>query len=390
MKLPVYLDNNATTPLDPRVIEAMLAVLREHYGNPASKTHSYGWYAEELVAIAREQVAKLIQAEPDEIIFTSGATESNNLALAGCTEMLKKESQSPVRIVSVVTEHKSVIDPLTVLKAAGDDIAFIPVDSAGLVGEAEFERALTRRPQIVSIMHANNEIGIVHDIPAFAKRAQEGGAIFHCDATQALGKIEVNVKKLGVDLLSLSAHKIYGPKGIGALYVRRGSAARGLNPLLFGGGHESGYRSGTLNVAGIVGFGTACEIIEQEGKAICDRLQALTSQFWDTLVAKIPEVILNGALKPRIPGNLNFALPQVNNGLLIGAIQSKLAVSISSACTSGSKTPSFVLAALGLPVERQNASIRVGIGRFNTEEEILFAAETLADAATTLRKKVSS
>jgi cysteine desulfurase len=384
MKLPVYLDNNATTPIDPRVLEAMLPVLSTHFGNPSSTTHPYGWHAEELVQIAREEVAALINARPDEIVFTSGATEANNLAIKGFVKAALNNSETP-RVVSVTTEHKSVLDPLKSLDKQGVAVALLQVAADGMLDLAAFQKALLPGALMTCVMLANNEIGVIQDIRALVSTARNAHSCFFCDATQAVGKIPVDVNDLGVDLLSLSAHKIYGPKGAGALYIRKKSPRLCLAPLLEGGGHEQGYRSGTLNVAGIVGFGRACRIAQAELEQDAAHLSRLGAIFLEELTGRLPGVEINGSRKTRIPGNLNLALEQVNNARLVAMVNTKVAFSLSSACQSASSAPSHVLQALGINSEHAQESIRIGIGRFNTEEEILFAARTIVEACGKIR-----
>ncbi len=370
MNLPVYLDNNATTPLDPLVLEEMLPALREHFGNPASSTYRQGWFAEELVNIAREKVASVINATPEEIIFTSGATESNNLVIKGANAK---------HIVSVVTEHKAILDPLATLLVP---TTLLKVNSDGLITPEQLQDALTPETTLVSIMLANNEIGVIHPIKELTKivKSYNSEILIHTDATQALGKIPLDVNELGIDLLSLSSHKAYGPKGIGALYIKKKPSRIKLTPLLHGGGHEEGYRSGTLNVPAIIGFGKACEIITNNLASDVERITKLTEQILTQLEHEIEGISLNGSKVHRIPGNINLLIPGVSNAELVGAVNSKVAFSISSACTSRSKKPSHVLESLDLSDEEQYQSIRLGIGRFTTEEEIEFATNSLVSA----------
>ncbi len=382
MKLPIYLDNNATTPIDPQVLEAMLPVFKTHFGNPASKTHAYGWHAEELVQIAREQVAELIGATPEEILFTSGGTESNNLAIIGAYQSRKKHSPTlPCRFLSVVTEHKAVLDPLHNLQEEGAAVTLLPVESDGLLREDDFLSALQEKPFFVSVMLANNEIGVIQEIEKLSRLTKQERALFHTDAVQAVGRVLVDVRQLNVDLLSISAHKLYGPKGIGALYVKRGTP---LKPLFFGGGHEQGLRSGSLNVPGIVGFGAACaiskEVLESEKK----RLTLLSFKLLSSLQREVLGIEVNGSLEKRIPGNLNISFEGVENTKLLAEVHSKLALSISSACMSGSSAPSYVVSALGNK-NRAHSSIRIGLGRFTTEEEVETAVNILAQAVKKVR-----
>ncbi len=384
VKQPVFLDNNSTTPCDPRVIEAVVDVLKRHYGNPSSSIYPQGWYAEELVQIAREQVAALIHAASEEIIFTSGATEANNLALKGLVRQAAEKNSSPPHFVTAATEHRSVLDPLASLAQAGASVTILPVDSSGVLDVKDFARALRRDTICASVMLANNEIGALHDIAAFGAASKAAGALLHTDATQALGKISLDIQSLQVDFMSLSAHKVYGPKGVGALFVAR-SARNLLKPLIDGGGQEQGLRSGTLNVPGIVGFGKACAIAQQELDRDRDHLSSLAGRFGDFLQAALPGVSLNGPLTGRLPGNVNFRIEGIDNARLIAATQTKVALSVSSACQSKSKTPSYVLQALGLSEAEQRQSFRAGIGRFTTVEEVDFAVEVLATAVKSIR-----
>jgi len=383
LQLPIYLDNNATTPLDPRVFAAIEPVLSKYFGNPASSTHSHGWFAEELVTIAREHVARLLNATPAEMVFTSGGTESNNLALKGLIAELRSRSiKQPLRVISSATEHKAVLDPLRALELDGSiELVLLPVNSLGELDLSQYEYALQKGAQLVSIMLANNEIGVVHNIQKIAKLARAQGAIVHCDATQAAGKMSIDVHSLEVDLLTISAHKIYGPKGVGALYVKKGLK---LIPLLHGGGHEGGLRSGTLNVAGIVGFGEASRIAFAELQRNRSLLESRTDLFLAELRSRMVNFQINGSMVHRIPGNLSLCFPNLENTVLLGAVASKLSLSVSSACTSASRQPSYVLAALGLSEQDQRSSIRIGIGLFNTDEELRFAAELLAQTVNRL------
>ncbi len=362
-KFPIYLDNNATTPVDPRVIASMVETLEKNFGNPSSSTHTFGWYAAELVKIARENLASLINAQAEEIIFTSGATEANNLVIFGVLNSLNKKPH----VITVSTEHKSILDPLKYL-GSKIDLTELRVNQEGGLSLDDLKNSLREDTALVCVMLANNEIGNIHPLKEIAKLVRTTKAILLCDATQAIGKIPVDVIDLGVDLLSLSAHKFYGPKGIGALYIRKNSAK--LQPLLFGGGHERGLRSGTLNVPGIVALGKAAEIAKNELTADGLHLKNLSSYLLELLSQEIPDYKLNGPSKNRLPGNLNLAFLGVDNARLIGAIQTKVALSASSACQSASTIPSHVLNALGFDLQRQKSSIRIGIGKFNTKEEI--------------------
>ena len=384
--IPVYLDNNATTAVDPRVVEAMLPIFRKHYGNPASSTHRFGWYAEELVKIARIEIAELINCGGEEIVFTSGATEANNLAILGFVRAKRKENLGKaVHIVSVLTEHRSVLDPLEVLREEGVSVTLLPVTADGSIEPAVFAAAIRPETVLASVMLANNEIGTIHAIKDLSKITAARKIAFHCDASQAAGKIQIDVSAMRVEMLSLSAHKIYGPKGVGALYIRQGSVAAVLSPLLYGGGHEKGYRSGTLNVPGIVGFGAAAKIADKERAKDKVHVQNLATILFQELKRAFPTVQLNGPAENRLPGNLNVSFADIHNSRLIGQVSSKLAISASSACQSQSKTPSHVLQALGIDAARQRGSIRIGIGRFTTDEEVRFTAQILIDAVSKIR-----
>lgn len=377
MKLPIYLDNNATTPTDPEVIERMGYVMKHHYGNPASSTHAYGWQAEELVRIARKQIADLINAKPEEIIWTSGATESNNLALKGLADCYQTETENR-RFVSVKTEHKSVLEPLEYLTSQDVEVSLLDVTNDGIATESSLSTILEKPALCVSIMLANNEIGVIQDIAKLSKVEFHKRKFFHCDASQALGKIHVDVQHLNVDIMSFSAHKMYGPKGIGALYIRQKNPKISLVPLLHGGGHERGFRSGTLNLPAIVGFGHACKLAAERIEKDQQYIFNLTNLFLDSLKEKVKSLKINGSLENRIPGNLNICFSSIQSSILIGKVCTKLALSNSSACQSSSSNPSHVLSALGLNLEEQHNSIRIGIGRFNTKEEVLIAANVIS------------
>lgn len=393
MNLPIYLDNHATTPVDPRVVAAMLPYFTERFGNAGSTSHSFGHDAKAAVDQARESVAAGIGCSPREIVFTSGATESNNLALRGVAERTRRKGN---HLVSVTTEHKAILDPLRRLARKGFDVTLLPVEQsgspvAGLLRPEQVEAALRDDTLLVSVMLANNEIGILQDIPAISQVCRAKGAILHCDATQAVGKIPVDVQQLGVDLMSFSAHKIYGPTGVGALYVRRGSPGVRLEPLLDGGGQENGLRSGTLNVPGIVAFAKALELCLAEIPAEIVRLGQMRQRLWDGLRREVPDVALNGPdwTKSdgliRLPGNLNCTFPFVDGEALLINMKD-VAVSSGSACTSANPEPSHVLRALGLSEDLTRASLRFGLGRFTTEEEIDFAISATAATVHRLRK----
>jgi cysteine desulfurase len=371
LQLPVYLDNNSTTRVDPRVLEAMLPWFCEHYGNAASRHHSLGWRAEEAASAARAEVAALIGADPREIVFTSGATESNNLALKGASAMYRRTG---AHLVAVTTEHKSVLDVCKRLERDGFRVTLLPVDSTGLVSLDQLADAITDKTTLLSVMAANNEIGTLQPIAEIGKLCKSKGVLFHTDAVQAAGKIPLDVEALGVDLMSLSAHKMYGPKGVGALYVRRRDPHVRLEPLFDGGGHERAMRSGTLDVPGVVGFGKACALAHELMSEEAERTRQLRERLRQGLVEGLVGVSLNGHPTRRLPGNLNVSFAGVQGEALLVSMR-QVAVSSGSACTSASPEPSYVLKALGVDDDLAHASIRFGIGRFNTAEEIDFALE---------------
>ena len=380
-KLPVYMDNNSTTRTDPRVLEAMMPYFTEKFGNSASRNHAYGWETEEGVDLAREQVASIINASSKEIIFTSGATESNNLAIKGVSAMYKKKGN---HIISAVTEHKAVIDTCMRLERDGCTVTFLPVDKYGIVSPQQVADAITDKTIIVSIMAANNEIGTVHPMKEIGAICKAKGVLFHTDATQTVGKIPMDVEEMGIDLLSMTAHKMYGPKGVGALYVRRKDPRVRLDAMLDGGGHERGMRSGTLNVTGIVGMGMAAEICRKELHSESERLLKLRNRLHEGINSKLEDAYLNGHPIHRLPGNLNISFAFVEGeGLMMGI--KDVAVSSGSACTSASLEPSYVLKALGLGDELAHSSIRFGLGRFNTEEEVDFVINDVVRAVNHLR-----
>jgi cysteine desulfurase len=368
LTLPVYMDNNATTRTDPRVVEAMLPYFTEHYGNAASRNHVFGWKAEEAVEQARAQVADLIGANPKEIIFTSGATEANNLALRGVAAMYRRKGD---HIITAVTEHHAVLDPCRRLQREGFRVTFLPVDRYGRVSAAQVAEALTDQTILVSVMAANNEIGTLQPLAEIGALCKARGVLFHSDAVQAVGKVPVDVQAQGVDLLSLSAHKLYGPKGVGALYVRRRDPHVRLEPLFDGGGHERGMRSGTLPVPLIVGFGKACALCQEEMPAEAVSLLRLRERLRQGLMEGLTDVCLNGHPTERLPGNLNLSFAHVEGEALMMAMRN-VAVSSGSACTSASIEPSYVLKALGVSDDLAHGSLRFGLGRFNTEEEVDF------------------
>ena len=382
LSLPVYMDNNSTTPCDPRVVEAMLPYFTEKFGNAASRNHAFGWQAEEAVENAREQVAELIGASPKEIIFTSGATESNNLAIKGVASMYRKKGN---HIITCVTEHKAVIDPLKRLERDGWNVTWLAVDPDGRVDPRQVREAITDQTVLVSIMVANNEVGTIQPIAEIGAICKEKGVLFHTDAVQAAGKIPLDVQKMGIDLLSLSGHKMYGPKGVGALYVRRKDPRVRLDAIQDGGGHERGMRSGTLAVPLIVGLGAAAEIARREMPEESVRLLNLRERLRQGIMGQLDHVEVNGHPSERLPGNMNLSFGFVEGeGLMMGI--KDIAVSSGSACTSASLEPSYVLKALGADDERAHSSIRFGIGRFNTEEEIDFVIRDVVRAVNHLRE----
>ena len=380
LKTPIYLDNNATTPMDPRVLEAMLPYFTEKFGNAASRNHPFGWAAEEGVDYAREQVAKLIGASEKEIIFTSGATESDNLAIKGVYEMYKEKGN---HIITLTTEHKAVLDACKHLEKLGANITYLDVESDGLVDLDKLEAAMTDQTILVAIMYANNEIGVIQPVKEISAIAHKYGALFFTDAVQAVGKIPVNVIEDGIDLLALSGHKMYGPKGVGALYVRRKNPRVKVTSQMDGGGHERGMRSGTLNVPGIVGLGKACELSYDEMTEEAVRLSALRDKL-ESALTKLEESYVNGNPAHRLPHTANISFKYVEGEGLMMAMKD-MAVSSGSACTSASLEPSYVLKSLGLSDDLAHSSIRFGLGRFTTEEEIDFTIESTKKAVNHLR-----
>lgn len=380
MNLPIYLDNNATTPMDPRVLEAMIPYFTQKFGNAASRNHPFGWAAEEGVDYAREQVAKLIGANEKEIIFTSGATEANNLAIKGVFEMYKDKGN---HIITCTTEHKAVLDACKHLEKQGANVTYLQVKSDGLIDLQELENAMTDKTVLVAIMYGNNEIGVIQPIKEISAIAHKHGALFFTDATQAVGKIPVDVIADGIDLMSFSAHKMYGPKGVGALYVRRKNPRVKVTAQMDGGGHERGMRSGTLNVPGIVGFGKACELCRLEMADEAKRLSALRDKLESSLTT-LEESYVNGNREHRLPHVANISFKYVEGEGLMMAMKD-MAVSSGSACTSASLEPSYVLKSLGLSDDLAHSSIRFGLGRFTTEEEVDFAIEQTKKAVNHLR-----
>jgi len=382
MKLPVYMDNHATTRMDPRVFEAMKPYFMEVFGNAASRNHSFGWEAEEAVEKSRRQIGDLIGATAKEIVFTSGATESNNLALKGVAEAYGERGN---HIITQVTEHKAVLDTCRRLEREGIRVTYLPVKLDGLIDLDQLRNAITDQTILISIMYANNEIGVVQPMKEIGQIAKKKGVLFHSDAVQAVGKIPVNVAEDGIDLLSLTGHKIYGPKGVGALYVRRRNPRVQLTAQMDGGGHERGMRSGTLNVPGIVGLGAACEIAKAEMPEESKRVSFLRDKLKNKLTAELDEVFINGSMKHRLPHNLNVSFAYVEGESLLMGIND-VAVSSGSACTSATLEPSYVLKALGAGDHLAHSSIRFGIGRFNTEEEIDYVGNRVIDVVKKLRE----
>jgi cysteine desulfurase len=380
MKLPIYLDYSSTTPVDPRVVDAMIPWLHERFGNPASRSHAFGWEAEKAVETAREQVAALVNADPREVIWTSGATESDNLALKGAAHFYRDKGR---HLVTVKTEHKAVLDTMRELEREGFEVTYLDVESNGLLDLAKLEAALRPDTTLVSVMYVNNEIGVIQDIPAIGEICRSRGIVFHVDAAQATGKVEIDLQKLKVDLMSLSAHKTYGPKGIGALYVRRKPRVR-LEAQMHGGGHERGLRSGTLPTHQIVGMGEAYRIAKDEMATENERIRMLRDRLWNGL-SRIEEVYVNGDMERRVPHNLNVSFNFVEGESLIMAIKD-VAVSSGSACTSASLEPSYVLRALGRSDELAHSSIRFTIGRFTTQEEIDYTVDLLKRKVAKLRE----
>ena len=382
LKLPVHLDNNATTPVDPKVLEAMLPYFTQHFGNAASRSHAYGWEAEEAVDYARGQVAKLINSEPKEIIFTSGATESDNLAIKGVFESYASKGN---HIITCVTEHKAVLDTCKHVEKLGAEVTYLPVQSDGLIDLKELETAIKPTTVLIAIMYANNETGVIQPVKEISAIAKRKGVLFFSDATQAVGKIPVNVIEDGIDLMAFSAHKIYGPKGVGALYVRRKNPRVRIIAQMDGGGHEKGMRSGTLNVPGIVGLGQACEICRLNMNEDAKRIKILRDKLENDLL-QLEETQLNGNKENRLPHVLNISFKYVESEGLMLACNKNIAVSSGSACTSASIEPSHVLKAMGLDDDLAHNTLRFSLGRFTTEEEIDYAIEQVKNTVTQLRE----
>ncbi len=381
VKTPIYFDNNATTQIDPRVLAAMMPYLTDTFGNAASRSHVFGWRAEEAVETARRQVASVIGGGPKDIVWTSGATESDNLAIKGVAEMYSEKGR---HIITAATEHKAVLDTCQYLETRGFEVTYLPVDPQGRVTAEQVAAAITDRTILVTIMAANNEIGTIHPIAAIGALCKERDVFFHTDATQAFGKIPLDVDAMGVDLLSCSGHKIYGPKGVGALYVRRRKPRVRLAGQMHGGGHERGMRSGTLNVPGIVGFGAAAELAQNDMAEDAARIAALRDRMHESICSRLDHVTLNGHPTERLPQTLNLSFAYVEGEALMMKFRD-LAVSSGSACTSASLEPSYVLRALGVGDELAHSSIRFSLGRFTTEEEIDFAVKQIVQGVTELR-----
>jgi cysteine desulfurase len=382
MKLPIYMDYHATTPVDPRVVDAMLPYFTQHFGNPASRNHSFGWEAEEAVETARKQVADLIGANVKEIIFTSGATEANNLAIKGAAEMYREKGN---HIITCVTEHKAVIDTCKKLEKLGARVTYLPVQKDGRISLDELQAAITDKTILITIMAANNEIGVLQPIAEIGAIAKAKGILFHTDAVQAAGKVPFDVNQNKVDLVSLSAHKLYGPKGVGALYVRRRNPRVLLAEQISGGGHERGMRSGTLNVPGIVGLGAAAALAKAEMATEAARLSALRDRLNKKFHENLDEIYINGSMEHRLPHNLNISFAYVEGESLLMGIND-VAVSSGSACTSASLEPSYVLKALGAGDDLAHSSIRFGLGRWSSEEEVDYVVEKLTSVVRRLRE----
>ena len=382
MKLPIYMDNHSTTQCDPRVVDAMLPYFTEKFGNSASRNHSFGWEGEEGVAYARKQIAKLINADAKEIVFTSGATESDNLALKGVVEMYKEKGD---HIITSSTEHRAILDAAKSLEKRDVNVTYLPVDKFGMVNPEDVRGAITDKTILISVMLANNEIGTINPIKEIGKIAKEKGVLFHSDATQGVGKIPVDVQDMGIDLMSFTSHKIYGPKGVGALYVRRKAPRVRLVPMIDGGGHERGMRSGTLPVPSIVGFGKAVELCAQEMAEESIRTKALRDRLHEGITGALEEVYLNGHPTERLPGNLNISFAYVEGEALLMGVKD-IALSSGSACTSATLEPSYVLRALGVGSDLAHSSIRFGVGRFTTAEEVEYTIDRMIKAVNHLRE----
>jgi cysteine desulfurase len=382
IKLPIYMDNHATTPMDPRVLEEMLPYFMEKFGNAASRNHAFGWAAEEGIETARERIARLIGATPKEIIFTSGATESDNLAIKGVAEMYREKGN---HIITAVTEHKAVLDTCKRLEKYGYRVTYLPVQKDGLIDLNDLKRAIDDKTILVTLMAANNEIGVLQPLEEIGTICRERGVLLHSDAVQAIGKVPIDVNKQKIDLASITAHKIYGPKGVGALYVRRKNPRVQISAIIDGGGHERGMRSGTLNVPGIVGLGKACAIASEEMPQESARLAGLRDRLKDSIMSRLDETYINGSVEHRLPGNLNISFAYVEGESLLMGIND-IAVSSGSACTSATLEPSYVLKALGAGDDLAHSSIRFGIGRFNTQAEVDYVADRVVETVSRLRE----
>ena len=381
-KFPIYMDNHSTTPMDPKVLEAMLPYFTEKFGNAASRNHSFGWEAEEAIEKARQQLARLVHCDPKEIVLTSGATESDNLALKGVAEIYREKGN---HIITCMTEHRAILDSAKRLEKMGLSVTYLPVGKDGLVDPEAVKNAITDKTILISIMFASNEIGVIHPMAEIGKIAKSRGVLFHCDATQAVGKIPVDVEAMGIDLMSFTAHKIYGPKGVGALYVRKRNPRVRLAPIIDGGGHERGMRSGTLPVPLVVGFGKACEIAQEVMPTESDRLARLRDKLQEAIYKNLDEVYLNGHPTQRLPHNLNISFAYVEGESLLMGLK-EIALSSGSACTSATLEPSYVLRALGVGSDLAHSSIRFGLGRFNTEGEVDYVAGRVVETVKRLRE----
>ena len=381
-KFPIYMDNHSTTPMDPKVLEAMLPYFTEKFGNAASRNHSFGWEAEEAIEKARQQLARLVHCDPKEIVLTSGATESDNLALKGVAEIYREKGN---HIITCMTEHRAILDSAKRLEKMGLSVTYLPVGKDGLVDPEDVKNAITDKTILISIMFASNEIGVIHPMAEIGKIAKSRGVLFHCDATQAVGKIPVDVEAMGIDLMSFTAHKIYGPKGVGALYVRKRNPRVRLAPIIDGGGHERGMRSGTLPVPLVVGFGKACEIAQEVMPTESDRLARLRDKLQESIYKNLDEVYLNGHPTQRLPHNLNISFAYVEGESLLMGLK-EIALSSGSACTSATLEPSYVLRALGVGPDLAHSSIRFGLGRFNTEGEVDYVAGRVVETVKRLRE----
>ncbi len=383
MKLPVYMDSHATTPVDPRVLDAMMPYFTEHFGNAASRQHKFGWVAEEAVESSRKTIATVIGTESREIVFTAGATESNNLAIKGTADALRQKGN---HIVTVQTEHKSVLDACKRLEKSGCQVTYLPVDKYGLINLSDFEKAITPKTIIASVMIANNEIGTLQPVAEIGSICKERNILFHTDATQAVGKVPVDVKSMNIDMMSFSGHKLYGPKGVGALYVRSSNPQVKLTPLMDGGGHERGIRSGTLNVPGIVGLAKAVELSAQLMNEETSRLSAMRDTMYESFRREIGDVVLNGHPVQRLPHNLNVSFIGVEDNVLMMSLKD-VAVSTGSACSSIDPHPSHVLKALHVPQQQLHSAIRFGLGRFTTDEEINYVVNRVVESVKKLRSQ---